>query len=119
LWPKIGIGHTLTAQLAVSLHPDPDAPIVEAGQSIKTFYDQIDFGRGSEAFLTGMQATSVYAICQGMDSVGAKRNQGIAINDDLMDARSLFPTPNTTTVYVISCLDLKSGPMVTQDHREY
>ena len=31
-----------------------------------------------------------------------------------MDARSLFLTPNTTTVYVFTCLDLKDGPMVAQ-----
>jgi hypothetical protein len=29
-----------------------------------------------------------------------------------MDARSLFLTPNTTTVYVLACLNLKEGPMV-------
>jgi hypothetical protein len=26
-----------------------------------------------------------------------------------MDARSLFLTPNTTTIYVFTCLDLKDG----------
>ena len=31
-----------------------------------------------------------------------------------MDARSRFLTPNTTTVYVFLCLDLKDGPMVMQ-----
>jgi hypothetical protein len=77
-------------------------------------YDQIDFGRGIEAFLTGMPATSVYAVCEGLDRAGIKRNQGMGITEDLMDARSLFLTPNTTTVYVLTCLDLKSGPMVLQ-----
>src|ERR1700746_3445040 len=46
-------------------------------KTIQTVYDQIDFGRGIEAFLTGMPATSVYATCQGIDSVGVKRNQGV------------------------------------------
>src|SRR5262249_33378161 len=45
---------------------------------------------------------------------GFKRNQGIGITEDLMDARSLFLTPNTTTVYVFLCLDPKDGPMVMQ-----
>jgi len=83
-------------------------------KTIQAVYDQIDFGRGIEAFLKGMPATSVYAGCKGMDSVGVKRNQGIGITEDLMDARSLFLTPNTTTVYVISCIDLKDGPIVVQ-----
>jgi hypothetical protein len=77
-------------------------------------YDQIDFVRGIDAFLTGMPATSVYAACEGFDHAGIKRNQGIGITEDLMDARSLFLTPNTTTVYVFACLDLKNGPMVLQ-----
>jgi hypothetical protein len=49
-----------------------------------------------------------------LDGIGVKRNQGVGITEDLMDARSLFLTPNTTTVYVFTCLDLKSGPMVLQ-----
>ena len=31
-----------------------------------------------------------------------------------MDARSLFLTPNTTTVYVLMCVNLKDGPMVVR-----
>jgi hypothetical protein len=61
-----------------------------------------------------MPATSVYAICEGLEHVGAKRNQGIGITESLLDARSLFLTPNTTTVYVLMCVDLKSGPMVVE-----
>ena len=83
-------------------------------QTMRLVNDQIDFGRGVEAFLTGMPATSVYAACEGLDKAGIKRNQGIGITEELMDARSLFLTPNTTTVYVFMCLDLKDGPMVAQ-----
>jgi hypothetical protein len=83
-------------------------------KTVQMVYDQIDFGRGIEAFLKGMAATSVYAFCEGMDSVGVKRNQGFGITEDLVDARSFFLTPNTTTVYVLTCLDLKNGPMVMQ-----
>src|SRR5215472_4989015 len=83
-------------------------------KTIQLVYDQIDFARGIEAFLTGMAATSVYALCEGFGQAGFKRNQGIGIIEDLMDARSLFLTPNTTTVYVFLCLDLKDGPMVMQ-----
>jgi hypothetical protein len=83
-------------------------------KTIQTVYEQIDFGRGIEAFLTGMSATSVHAICQGLESIGIRRNQGFGITEDLMDARSLFLTPNTTTIYVLGCLDLKEGPIVMQ-----
>ena len=83
-------------------------------KTIQLVYDQIDFARGIQAFLIGMPATSVYAICEGLDRIGGKRNQGVGITEDLMDARSLFLTPNTTTVYGFTCLDLKGGPIVMQ-----
>ena len=46
-------------------------------QTVKTVYDQLDFSRGIEAFLTGMPATSIYALCDGMNRAGIKTNQGI------------------------------------------
>jgi hypothetical protein len=82
--------------------------------TVQLAYDQLDFGRGIDAFLTGMSATSVYAMCRGFEEAGIKLNQGIGITADLLDARSLFLTPNTTTVYVFLCVDLKDGPMVVR-----
>ena len=86
--------------------PDPD--------TAKLVYDQLDLGRGVEAFMAGMPAASVYAFCDGAEKAGAKPNQGIAITEGLMDARSLFLTPNTTTIYVLACLDLSKGPVVLE-----
>jgi hypothetical protein len=80
--------------------------------TVTAVYDNLDFMRGVQAFLTGMSATSVRAACNGLDGVGVKANQGIGLTEDLMDARSLFLTPNTTTVYGFACLDLTAGPMV-------
>ena len=31
-----------------------------------------------------------------------------------MDARSLFLTPNSTTVYAFFCIDVKDGPIVVE-----
>jgi hypothetical protein len=80
--------------------------------TVKAVYDNLDFMRGVQAFLTGMSATSVRAACNGLESIGIKPNQGIGLTEELMDARSLFLTPNTTTVYGFACLDLTQGPMV-------
>ena len=82
--------------------------------TVQLAYDQLDFSRGIDAFLKGMSATSVHAVCRGLEEAGSKLNQGIAITADLMDARSLFLTPNTTTIYVLMCIDLKDGPMVVR-----
>jgi hypothetical protein len=86
--------------------PDPE--------TVKKVYDNLDFVRGVEAFLSGMPAASVYAFCEGMSQAGVKRNSGIAITEDLVDARSLWLTANSTTVYVAQCMDLKDGPVVLQ-----
>lgn len=51
-------------------------------KTVKTVYDQIDFSRGIEAFLTGMSATSIYALCDGFNHTGIKTNQGIGIRLD-------------------------------------
>ncbi|KJF66366.1 DUF1254 domain-containing protein [Rhizobium nepotum] len=82
--------------------------------TVQKVYDNIDFSRGVEAFLSGMPAASVYAMCKGLADVGAAKNKGIGITENLMDARSLFLTANTTTVYVFFCVDLSNGPVVAQ-----
>jgi hypothetical protein len=80
--------------------------------TVKAVYDNLDFMRGVQAFLTGMSATSVRAMCNGLEGAGIKPNQGFGLTEDLMVARSLFLTPNTTTVYGFASLDLTAGPMV-------
>jgi hypothetical protein len=82
--------------------------------TVQKVYDNLDFSRGVEAFLAGIPATSVYALCEGFSQAGFKSNHGIGITESLSDARSLFLTPNSTVVYVWFCVDLKDGPMVVQ-----
>ena len=82
--------------------------------TVQKVYDNLDFTRGVEAFLSGIPAASLYAACEGLSEAGVKRNGGVGIFQDLMDARSLFLTANSTTVYVLQCLDLKEGPMVVE-----
>ena len=81
-------------------------------ETVRKVYNNLDFARGVEAFLSGIPAASLYAACEGLSQAGIKRNGGIGITENLMDARSLFLTANSTTVYVLMCLDLKDGPMV-------
>jgi hypothetical protein len=83
-------------------------------ETVQRVYDNLDFGRGVETFLSGMPAASVYAACKGLESLGARPNQGFWITENLMDARSLFLTPNSTTVYVGTCVDLSKGPVVLE-----
>jgi len=85
----------------------PDAATIEK------VYDNLDFSRGVEAFLRGMPAASVYAILEGFKEIGVKPGD-VAITEGLIDARSLYLTPNTTTVYCMMELNLKNGPMVME-----
>src|SRR4051812_13519898 len=56
--------------------------------TVQKVYDNIDFSRGVEAFLSGIPAASIYAACQGMEDIGLEKNRGIGITENLMDARS-------------------------------
>ena len=94
-----------------TLHFKDGAPDEKTAQLA---FDQLDLGRGIEAFMKGMPATSVYAACHGLTTVGIKENEGVGVTEDLMDARSLFLTPNTTTPYGFTCLNLTAGPMVVE-----
>jgi hypothetical protein len=107
---KITTPNTVNTRIGTLQFRDgaPDAATVQLA------YDQLDFGRGVDAFLKGMSATSVHALCNGLEEAGVKLNQGIGISENLLDARSLFLTPNTTTVYTMFCVDLKDGPMVVR-----
>ena len=70
--------------------------------------------RGVEAFLDGVPAASIYGLSQGYREAGMGP-QSIGIFEDLMDARSVFLTANSTTVYVTKVFDLENGPHCDRD----
>ena len=85
----------------------PSEATVEKG------YDFIDLARGAEAFLSGIPVASVYAILEGFKEVGMQPGD-MGITENLMDARSLYLTPNSTTPYCMMELNLENGPMVME-----
>ncbi|KPK55329.1 MAG: hypothetical protein AMS22_04680, partial [Thiotrichales bacterium SG8_50] len=82
-------------------------------ETVKLAYDNLDFMRGVQAFLDGIPAASVYAMCKGFEGAGVD-SQAYGIWEALMDARSLLLTPNSSTIYVTHCFDLKDGPVVLE-----
>jgi hypothetical protein len=82
--------------------------------TVEKVYDNLDFGRGVQAFLTALPGASVYALREGFRSQGATDNQTVLINESLMDSKSLFLTANAETVYNWMWLDLKEGPLVIE-----
>ena len=78
-------------------------------------YDHLDTMRAADAFLKGMPGASLKGLIDGAHSIGAVEANEVMIFDNLMDARSLFLTGNSSTVYCIPDLDLKrDGPTVVE-----
>ena len=88
------------------------APLPETAGKV---YDYLDTARAADAFLKGMPGASVSALMEGAYSLGAVEAHEVMIFDKLMDAKSLFLTGNSSTVYCIPDLDLKrDGPTVVE-----
>ncbi|MCK4678151.1 MAG: hypothetical protein KAT48_08480, partial [Bacteroidales bacterium] len=79
--------------------------------TVKKTYDFLDLSRGVETFLNGMPAASLYAMLEGLKDAGLEPGD-VGITENLMDARSLFLTAQTTTPYITGEIDLKNGPVV-------
>ncbi len=90
-----------------TLEFDDGAPTPETAELL---YDHLDYMRGVEAYLNSIPAASLNAIRRGFLSVGVEDNQ-VLIFPELMDATSLFLTPNSDTVYFWTFIDLANGPM--------
>ena len=76
-------------------------------------YDNLDFMRGVETFLSGMPGASLVGMRAGFRKLGAV-NGTILIFENLLDSKSLFLTGNTDSVYFSTWLDLKDGPLVLE-----
>ncbi len=81
--------------------------------TVEKVYDFLDFSRGAEAFLNGIPAASVYAGLEGLKKAGLEPGD-LGIFEDLMDARSLFLTANSTTIYNMTEVDVRDGPVVAE-----
>ena len=82
-------------------------------ESVEKVFDNLDLIRATTAFLDGMKIASLRGMFQGYEDVGAKPND-LVITEQLMDARSIWLTPNTTTIYIGSNVEISEGPMVIE-----
>lgn len=82
-------------------------------ETVRKAYDFLDTSRAAEAFLNGIPAASVNALLEGFKEAGMKPGE-LGIFEELMDARSLFLTANSTTMYCVSEIDVKEGPVVAE-----
>jgi hypothetical protein len=95
------------------LHRHAQVPRRLPDATVQKAYDNLDFQRGVQAFLTAMPGASLVAMCHGYRELGAVDGT-VAISETLLDSKVLWRTPNTDTVYAISWIDLKNGPVVIE-----
>jgi len=83
-------------------------------ETVAKSYDFLDTSRAVELFLNAIPVTSLYAMLNGHAKIGFKANHTVGITETLMNARSLWLTPQTTTPYVHAEVDVKQGPVVIE-----
>ncbi len=81
--------------------------------TVQTVYDNLDFQRGVQAFLTALPAADMAALREGYRSVGPD-NQTLLMTESLMDSHLLYFVANTETVYNMAWLDTRDGPLVIE-----
>ncbi|OHX68561.1 hypothetical protein NH26_12800 [Flammeovirga pacifica] len=86
---------------------------VPTDKTVEKLYDNMDFYRGVESFMVGVPAASMYGYLEGMKQTGMD-TYSLGIYKDMFDARSLWLTPNTTTLYGIAEINVKEGPTVLE-----
>jgi hypothetical protein len=82
-------------------------------KTVDTLYDNLDFQRAVQAYLLGLAPVSQVANRKGILEVGPA-NTTVPIFETMMNARSIFLTPNNNTPYTWFWLDLRNGPMVLE-----
>jgi len=81
--------------------------------TVETIYNHLDFHNGIQAFMSGIQIASMSAMRKGILEFGPP-NTTTLLFENLMDSKSLWLTPNTTSVYMVTWLELKDEPMVIE-----
>jgi len=81
--------------------------------TVQTVYDNLDFQRAVQAFLTTLPAASLYATRTSFRTFGPD-NRTVLIDETLQDSHTLMLTANTETIYHFVWLDTKEGPLVIE-----
>ncbi|MGB6848609.1 MAG: DUF1254 domain-containing protein, partial [Thermoanaerobaculia bacterium] len=86
---------------------------VPEAETTQKVYDNLDLNRATEAFLNGLPIASMYAMKKGLLELGPA-NTTAGLFEELMDSKAFWLTPNTTSVYMASWLELGDEPMVIE-----
>lgn len=83
--------------------------------TIDKLYDNLDRMRAVEVYLNNQGAASLNAMRKGNASIGANASNKVPISEQLLKPSSLYLTGNTSTLYAVNYLDLKTdGALVVE-----
>jgi hypothetical protein len=87
---------------------------VPTKSTVRRVYENLDFIRGVDAFLSTLPGASLSAMRRGLRAAGVTGNDTLGVFEGRMDAHSLFLTPNSESVYAMTWLDLRDGALVVE-----
>lgn len=83
-------------------------------ETVAKTYDFLDVARATMVFTNTIGIGSMQAMLEVQRKAGIGSYE-IAVFETLLDARSLWLTPNTTTPYAVGEIDTKNGPVVVDN----
>jgi len=95
-----------------SWHSGFDRGVPDATTAQK-IYDNLDFQRAVQDYLSSIQIASMEGMRKGILKWGPANTTALLF-ENLMDSTMLFLTPNTTSIYMLSWIDMTDGPMVIE-----
>jgi len=107
--PGIATPDKLETRLG-TLHLFDGVPTEETARKV---YDNLDFQRAVQAYLSSIQIASMYGMRKGILGFGPA-NETVLLFENLMDSKALWLTPNTVSVYMAMWLEMKDEPMVIE-----
>ena len=88
---------------------------VPTDATIDALYDNLDRMRGVDVYLNNHGAASLNAMRKGNAGIGANASNKVTITEQLLKPASLYLTGNTSTLYALTYLDLKTdGALVVE-----
>ena len=82
-------------------------------ETTQKVFDNLDFQYAVQAYLASMPIASASAMRKGLLEFGPA-NTTVLLFENLMDSRALWLTPNTTSIYMATWLELTDEPMVIE-----
>lgn len=82
-------------------------------ETVEKVYDYVDLNNAVNAYVNGIQIASMEAMKRGILEFGPANTTAV-LYENLMDSKALWLTPNTTSVYMATWLELGDEPMVIE-----